>query len=389
MIFRVSDALAEIAPFVEGGGVDVHCDPGRGKALNALNRAVRQLMNEGDWHGMVLSACLPVRDGVVTLDERFETVRAVKWRCGPPIPIHGDGFKYLEGGMDAMESCISAMVDLGDASPVHCPLRKPMAVLAYSDREESENAMLEIRGVDANTKEHLQPIPIRHSWKGSQPPAYTGPDCEFWSTGVWSRLTELRKPVTRGLVHVFGYDPDKQETCWLTTMRPETVSPNHRRYYVPAMRGCARDGQVIARLNLRWHPVAFDTDVLPVQNIDAIARMVQAHHRLDTADMGGYQSYKNSALSQLRKQVQSREYGARKGLNVNVRRAGSRIRGGYRRIGSMPWTDDIARRGPCCADGGTRTVSADELGVSSAPFTAEWHAEVEARLAELETATAS
>ena len=46
MIFRASDALAEIAPFVDGGGVDVRCEPGRSQGFAVLNRAIRQLMND-------------------------------------------------------------------------------------------------------------------------------------------------------------------------------------------------------------------------------------------------------------------------------------------------------------------------------------------------------
>lgn len=333
MIFRASDALSEIAPFVDGGGVDARCEPGRSQAFAVLNRAIRQLMNEGDWHGMTASVCIPVRKGgVIVLDERFETIRLAKWKTGAPIPIYTEGFKFLEGGLDPEAANIPSLVDLGESTPLHRQLPKAMAILAYSEQVEQDGIALEIRGTDETGRETLSALPIRHSWKSTQPPAYTGADCERWLSGRWAAITELRKPVTRGLVHVFGYDPATAESVWLTTLRPETISPQHRRYAVPAAKS-GHAHQVVAKVVLRWHPMHFESDVLPVQNIDAISRMVQALHALDTGDAGRYQFYQNSALSQLRKQLSRRERPAKTGLQVSMVRSPARLgrggRGGF------------------------------------------------------------
>lgn len=333
MIFRASDALAEIAPFVDGGGVDVRCEPGRSQAFAVLNRATRQLMNEGDWHGMAATICLPVRQGgFIVLDERFETIRLAKWKSGSPIPIYTEGFKFLEGGLDPEAANIPSLVDLGESTPLHRQLPRAMAIMAYSEQVEQDGLTLEIRGTDETGRETLSVLPIRHSWKSAQPPAYTGQDCERWLSGRWAAVTELWKPVTRGLVHVFGYDPATGESVWLTTLRPETIAPEHRRYAVPAAKS-GNSHQVVARVVLRWHPMHFESDVLPVQNIDAISRMVQALHALDTGDAGRYEFYRNSALSQLRKQLSSRERPGKTGLQVSMTRSPSRIgRGGRGRV---------------------------------------------------------
>lgn len=336
MIFRVSDALSEIAPFVDGGGVDVQCEPGRSQAMAVLNRATRQLMNEGDWHGMTPTICIPIRKGgVIVLDERFETIRLAKWKTGSPIPIYTEGFKFLEGGLDPEATSIPSLVDLGETSPIHRQLPRPMAIMAYSEQVENEGISLEIRGIDETGRESLFALPIRHSWKSPLPPAYTGADCERWLSGRWVSVSELRKPVTRGLVHVFGYHPATGESVWLTTLRPETVSPQHRRYAIPSAKS-GHTHQVVAKVVLRWHPMHFESDVLPVQNIDALARMVQALHSLDTGDAGRYQFYTNSALSQLRKQLSRRERPAKSGLQVSMARGPAMI--GRRHRGSRnPW----------------------------------------------------
>ena len=96
MIYRVSDVLSEIASSVKGAGVDASCPSGRQKALDALNRATRQLMNEGDWKGAEAEICLPVDNCCITLDENFETIRLAMPRFGKPLSIYGQHFKYLE-----------------------------------------------------------------------------------------------------------------------------------------------------------------------------------------------------------------------------------------------------------------------------------------------------
>lgn len=321
MIFRVSDVLEEIAPFVDGAGVDFACEPGRSKAMAALNRATRQLMNEGDWPGAEAEICIPIHDCCLTLDERFETIRTANQRHGAPLSILGQGFKYLEGGLGELEccggECLSMMEDLGDGFALHRELPQSMHLLAFSDRHENADACLEIRGTDANGKEVLSAIPIRHSHGADRAPAFSAPSADGWSTGQWSRIVELRKPKTTGYVYVYGYDPATGEMCWISSLRPDTLSPSHRRYRIPGGNG-ACPKEIIAKVSLRWRKLLREDDVSLIQNPDALARMVQALSALDAGNMGNYQAYKNSAISQLKKQIAKRDRPAKTGLQVRV-----------------------------------------------------------------------
>lgn len=321
MIFRVSDVLEEIAPFVDGAGVDPACEPGRSKAMAALNRATRQLMNEGDWPGAEAEVCIPIHDCCLTLDERFETIRTANQRHGAPLSILGMGFKYLEGGLGELDccggECLSMMEDLGDGFALHRELPRSMHLLAFSDRHENADACLEIRGTDANGKEVLSAIPIRHAHGADRAPAFSAPSADGWSTGQWSQVVELRKPKTAGYVYVYGYDPATGEMCWLSSLRPDTLSPSHRRYRIPGGNGtCPKE--IIAKVSLRWRRLLREDDVSLIQNPDALARMVQALSALDAGDMGKYQAYKNSAISQLKKQIAKRDRPAKTGLQVRI-----------------------------------------------------------------------
>lgn len=195
MIFRVSDALPEIAPFVEGGGVDARCSPGRGKAFSALNRAIRQLMNEGDWKGMTVPVCLPVRHGgLIVLDERFDAIRLAKWKTGSPIPIYSEGFKFLEGGLDPAESGIPSLVDTGESTPLHRQLPRAMAIMAYSEQVEPTDIQLEIRDSDfpaprACPEQRCETRTIRLG----DLDLVSSPFTEEWYAEVEARLRELEE----------------------------------------------------------------------------------------------------------------------------------------------------------------------------------------------------
>jgi hypothetical protein len=321
MIFRVSDVLEEIAPFVDGAGVDPACEPGRSKAMAALNRATRQLMNEGDWPGAEAEVCIPIHDCCLTLDQRFEAIRTANQRHGAPLSILGMGFKYLEGGLGETDccgsECLSMMEDLGDGYALHRDLPRPMRILAFSDRHEAADTCLEIRGTDANGKELLSAIPIRHAHAADRAPAFSAPSADGWSTGIWSQVVELRKPKTAGYVYVYGYDPATGEMCWLSSLSPDTLSPSHRRYRIPAGNG-ACPKEIIAKVSLRWRKLLREDDVSLIQNPDALARMVQALSALDAGNMGNYQAYKNSAISQLKKQIAKRDRPAKTGLQVRL-----------------------------------------------------------------------
>lgn len=337
MILRVSDIIEDIARFVDGSGVDPSCD--RERVIKEINRATRELMDDGDWPGAEAEICLDVNECCITLDERFESIRAAAPYMGNPMTVYSSGFKFLHGG--APFSCCGpvyeAIEDLGDGYATHKDPATASHIVAFSDKQEADDACLEIRGIDGNNKEVLRSIHIRHSHAASAPPAYTGPDADHWTDGKYSRVTELRKPRTNGYVYVYAYNPDTKEFCWLTTIRPDTISPSHRRYRIPGGDQCAQ--QIVAKVALRFYPVYRDDDVLLIQHQGSLERMVQSLACLDNKDMAGYQSLRNSAISRLKKRLEKRDRSGKTGLNIKVQgtplggrsyagRGGVRTRGG-------------------------------------------------------------
>lgn len=327
MIYRVSDALPETSKYVGGAGVEYRCDPGRTQAVAALNRATRFLMDEGDWFGAGGNICITVNQCCFTLDGQFESIIAAAPRInGQPYRINHRNFKFVDSGpgaFDCCAPCISELEDQGDNFPTHHDLPKAMHIVVWSDRSEGSKP-IEIRGIDSTGKEVLHRLPIRHHHgEDGKSPAFTPPDSEWWTDGKLKQIIELRKPETAGYVYVSGYDPETTELCWLTTIRPEVVSPCHRRYLIP---GGSNDCQeIIAKVSFRYHPVYRDEDVLLIQNIEALSSMVQAQASKDKNDSGSYEFHKNSAISRLKKQKGKKNRGQRN--RMQFRFGGSPLRG--------------------------------------------------------------
>lgn len=343
MIYRLQDALPEIAGYVDGAGVDHVCEPGRSKAIAALNRATRQLLDEGDWVGAEGDICLTVENCCVTLDERFLAIRTAVTRLGgAPLRVTNQNFKFVDSGTGELACCgpcLSEIIDIGDGFATHRDMPKAARVVAWSDRSEAQGSCLQVRGKDSNGKEVLHAIPIRHHHgQDGKPPAYTAADSQWWTDGNLVSISELRKSKTAGYVYVYAYDPATGDFCWLTTIRPDIVSPSHRRYQIPGGENACRE--IVAHVAMRYYPVSHDEDVLIIQNPEALRSMVQAQEAKDTGDAGKYEFLKNSAISQLKKQIGKRDRGSKmgpnlrfggsplKGANYSGRGGGGRLHGG-------------------------------------------------------------
>jgi hypothetical protein len=75
---------------------------------------------------------------------------------------------------------------------------------------------------------------------------------------------------------------------------------------------------------------------------------VQSLHALDTGEAGKYEFYRNSALSQLQKQLSKRERPAKTGLQVSMSRGPSRIGRGV--AGRLRWTGGSCEQAPTACE---------------------------------------
>jgi hypothetical protein len=329
MLLRVSHVLPKVARRLNGGGADPSCNPQiAAEALERLNDATRLLMLEGEWEGATAEICLCIHDCCFTLDEQFESI-TVALIDGRPADLYNESFRYLEGGNGPLSccegGCLSDLQDQGDGWILHKDLPRPMHIVAWSERAEGE-AHITIEGLDERGGHITQSLPLRQGAKG-QPPAYTAGDGST-HVGRFARITGLQKETTQGRVFVHGWEPGNHDLPWLTTLERWSLSPCHRRYLIPG----GQDGHsIMARVTRRWHPVNDSSDVLLIQNIDAIELMAQALEARDRLDFGSYAALKNSALSALKKQSTRRHGHAKTALNIAPRNGPMRGRSYYNR----------------------------------------------------------
>ena len=328
MLLRVSHVLGKIAKQLSGGGGNVACSPQiRAEALERLNDATRLLMLEPEAETSA-EICMNICSCCVTLDEQFETITAALLDQRP-ANLYNETFRYLDSGTGPLSccegGCAHELEDHGDGHVLHVDLPRPMHIMAWSERDEADATII-IEGRDERGGYVSQEIPLHRGAKGAPPLFTAGDGKEF--TGIFAAVTGLQKPMTNGRVFVHGWEPATQDMPWLTTLERWSESPSHRRYRLP---GGQRGLSLQARVTRRWHPVAEDSDVLLIQNIDALENMAAALEAKDAKDFGSYQALTNSAISKLKKQATRQHGPARTALNIPASKGPMRGRTYYKR----------------------------------------------------------
>lgn len=325
-LYTVGDCLPLIGRKLDGSGVNVSCEPGFSKALAAYNKINRLLMLEKETVAEAFVQ-LPVTGGTLTLDRQVKRILEAKEGCST-IPVVGRQQMFLDG-VDWERSegcgCMERLVFAGNRFPTHRDLDRPRLIFAISDRPEADGLKLTLIGKDRLGAELRTmgagkgiTVPITYA-ACDEPPRFNCGD--GYHRGEVSCIHAVLKPRTNGYVQLWGLDERNGDVFWITTMAPDETSPSLTRYRVlgPA---CA---SINAHVSLQYVPLYDVNEVSLIQQPDAYEDMAQALHFKDTGDYGGFQTFRNSALSLVSKERKQSD-GTRHALNVTNRSTGIRGR---------------------------------------------------------------
>lgn len=316
-LFSVGDALDLIGRKLGGSGVDVTCEPGRSQAVAAYNTINRLLMLEQETF-VDAFVQIPVSQGCFTLDRRIQRILEAKSAC-TTIPVVGPSFKFL----DSVQwsncrgcACLDQIEFVGSDFALARDLDRPRVLFAVSDRPEAAGAALHVIGADEAGADLRTfggglgiSVPIVYATCEQAPEIACG---DGYHRGQVSAVRMLRKPRTNGYVQLWGLDELNGDVYWLATLGPDETSPAYTRYRA---NGCG--GHVNLHVTLQYAPLYDVNEVSLIQQPDAYEFMTQALHYRDTGDLGGYQSFRNTALSLVRKDIKRKD-GTTHGLNVQV-----------------------------------------------------------------------
>lgn len=273
--------------------------------LTRLNRAIEELMNEGDWPGIVDRYRFTIAGGVIVLPRELNRILGVA-ADGLPMEMVSPWYEFVasgpgpqdEGGwtdnvIDRGETC--TMLPIPDGS--HAALEVEADL---DERTAGVRPSLIVRGYDQNGKwirseiDAVQADGIKIQINGDTPPRLVLSAVEF------SSVESIIKPLTKGFVRLYCTIDGRRYL--LGNYAPTETLPTYRQYFVPTLN--ANDTHtVIVRARKRFTPVRVDNDFLLVTHMGALESMVMALQKREEENFASYAALKAIAVGLLKKEA--------------------------------------------------------------------------------------
>lgn len=270
--------------------------------LARLNRAIEELMNAGDWPGVVDRYRFRNFDGLITLPAEFQRIVGVAID-NVPMEMRSPWFEFVQDGPGQQDSTgwVDLVLDRGDVctfQPIpddgtEYTLR---VVGEVDERESGERPAIIVRGYDADGE------PVRTDIDGARSDgeavAINGDTVPKQTDSVtaFSEVTAVIKPETRGNVDL--YATNGTDTIHIARYSPREKTPSYRQYFVPGIASEAGH-TVLVRARRRFIPVRDDNDFLLISNMGALESMLMALQKREAEDLINYMGLRKVAIGLL------------------------------------------------------------------------------------------
>lgn len=271
--------------------------------LQLLNDATRQLMRRGDWAGTVQPIYACVKNGCLVWPRYVGSVRKLNW-CRRPLEVRGLWWEFLSH--DHYASLCGSAMSPGMNAQGHSPVQQDIAganrlVRVYADAAADAGKSVMIFGLDGDG----QPLKTQAANGTWTPGIVITMAAPFGSsTGYVSRIDRVLKDETNGPVRLYAYDAVNDVLEDLATYEPSETNPDYARYKLAGPKcgsGCCGGTShgVTALVKLKFIPAKLDTDLVLIQNLDALKDMMQAIKFKEANDIGAAREYELAAIREL------------------------------------------------------------------------------------------
>lgn len=303
-----------------------------------INEAMERLMYRGDFDGLLCVGCFCIRNGCVVFPRYVDTIREAV--------VCGQGHMYIKNqwydflgenwinwrnqygwgsGVGAYNNpwwnygqCQSNMLGIGRVptyDTIKGPLRK---VRAYAQVNQDFGKTVTIFGTD-NGGNELMHRDAAGNWVPGIVLTLQSPYAE--SDGYVSHITRVLKDRTQMPVSLFAYYTTGAVLEDLALYDPGDIDPSFMRYQLqlPCSRNdddTERFRQMTALVKLRYIPVEFDTDLIPL-TMPALKLLIMGIRAEESGDLNTAEGYIAKAVRELNHVTQDRNPGKQVSVNAN------------------------------------------------------------------------
>lgn len=273
-------------------------NPSSPEFIQKVNEATQNLMRRGDWPGLIWPIRLLVQKGFIAWPRYVGQVRELNV-CNTPWPVKNVWWEFMDRHTDHWHHWRGG----------HLNMRQVGKVATYNDVG-GENRL--IKGYALNPIDYGKTLTVF----GCQSP--TGlpiPDsgatltlanpygtAQVNGANVFvRRIDRVLKDVTVGPVVLYSYDPATNIYQDLGFYEGSETNPDYVRseLMVGCTSNCAGLVSVLALIKLKFIPVVADTDLVLIENLEALKKMMQSIRFSDSGDITNSRQYELDAIRAL------------------------------------------------------------------------------------------
>jgi hypothetical protein len=286
--------------------------PSSAKFASLLNEATERLLRRGDWEKTVVPIYVCVRRGCVTFPRYVGSVRKANV-CSHSVPLNNNWYSFLD--FDAgrnWRSCywygwLGSQLQMTQTYPA--PTFDDIygdgrLVRVYPQANADVGRTVKIFGLD----NHGQELKTREN-DGSWTPGITITIAKpFGSSSVFVRKIErVIKDETTGPVSMFAYNADGDFLEPLATYEPSETNPEYVRFRITGgwpgcgsgESSCSETMPLVAMVKLRFVPAKLDTDLVLVDNLQALKEMIQSIRYAEQGEVALASQFEARAIREL------------------------------------------------------------------------------------------
>lgn len=299
--FTLADGIQELKHHVNGGSCNTDL------VIDSINRATRRLLNrpQKPVHIRRYVRFWTNKD-MITLPH--EVNRILHYTIdGCPAPLFSQAYEFVSHGPgdtlcnnnvggkvlhdlgDFYSTCFDIPCE-EDACSCGCeegPQYSELQLVAFSDKEADRGVMLNLQGRGplnhALMADGVQGVELPISvWDGEIEGSFTHGDEHISLSTPIRDLQYVQKPVTEGFISLYTYDPTTHKMYFLSKYHPHETAPRYRRYRVTDSNCCGTC--ILAFCEFGYVPATHNSDILLIQNLDALKMMIMAMEMEDERD---------------------------------------------------------------------------------------------------------
>lgn len=288
--------------------------PNSSAFIKLVNKATRMLMNRGDWKGTVVPIHVCIKRGCVVWPRYVGSIRKMNYCAHHPMSVMGLWWSFLN--YDTYKSwCHPHSPGFYSQAYGFTPVMQDVMgtgrlIRAYADaRKDIDDAKtVTIYGLD----DGQQPLHTRlpdGTWRDGVTITLAAP---FGSTSTFvSRIDRVLKDETTGPVRLYAYDATNDVLEDVAVYEPSETNPQYTRHRVrlPCTCGthCGDSKSVVALVKLQFVEAKVDTDLVLIENLDALKDMIQSIKAKEARNLEEARELEASAIRELNLELQNQQ----------------------------------------------------------------------------------